>query len=108
MPSRSVHGSSFETRRPYVSVTLVGSVLAVHYQLLEVAMPLWVVEHTTAPRSLVAVLMVINTGVVIGKISGVEDWTFVTVTATTATFAGSWRMRASFGGRTEAESARAS
>jgi MFS family permease len=51
---------------PFVSVTLVGAVLAVHYQLLEVAMPLWVVEHTTAPRALVAVLMVVNTGVVIG------------------------------------------
>jgi MFS family permease len=51
---------------PFVSVTLVGAVLAVHYQLLEVAMPLWVVEHTTAPRSLVAVLVVLNTGVVIG------------------------------------------
>lgn len=51
---------------PFVGVTLVGAVLAVHYQLLEVAMPLWVVEHTTAPRSLVAVLVVVNTGVVIG------------------------------------------
>lgn len=28
--------------------------------------PLWVVGHTSAPKALVAVLMVVNTGVVIG------------------------------------------
>jgi MFS family permease len=50
---------------PFVAVTLVGAVLAVHYQILEIAMPLWVVTHTSAPRSLVAALMVVNTVVVI-------------------------------------------
>ena len=51
---------------PFVTVTLVGAVLAVHYQIIEVAMPLWVVGHTSAPKALVAALMVVNTGVVIG------------------------------------------
>lgn len=51
---------------PFVVMTLVSAVLAVHYWILELAMPLWVVEHTEAPRSLVALLMVLNTVIVIG------------------------------------------
>ena len=50
---------------PFVVMTLVSAVLAIHYWILEIAMPLWVVEHTEAPKSLVAVLMFVNTGVVI-------------------------------------------
>jgi len=50
---------------PFVTMTLVNAVLSIHYWVLEIAMPLWVVEHTEAPKWLVAVLMVVNTGVVI-------------------------------------------
>lgn len=50
---------------PFVVMTLVTAVLAMHYWILEIAMPLWLVEHTSAPKSLVAILMVVNTGVVI-------------------------------------------
>ena len=50
---------------PFVAMTLVTSVLSIHYWILEIAMPLWVVEHTDAPKSLVSVLMFVNTGAVI-------------------------------------------
>lgn len=48
--------------RPYLAVTLVNAVLGLHYALLEVAVPLWVVRHTDAPLSVVAVLFLVNTG----------------------------------------------
>ena len=47
--------------RPYLAVTLVNAVLGLHYALLEVAVPLWVVRHTDAPLSVVAVLFLVNT-----------------------------------------------
>lgn len=46
---------------PFVAVASVSSVLAMHYWILELAIPLWVVNNTEAPRALVAVLMVVNT-----------------------------------------------
>lgn len=55
---------------PYVAVTLVLAVMAMHYWILEIAMPLWVVGHTGAPRWLVSVLVAINTaGVVIFQVT---------------------------------------
>jgi hypothetical protein len=47
--------------RPYVAVVAVNSLMCIHNGLLEVAVPLWVVRHTSAPRWLVAVLFVVNT-----------------------------------------------
>lgn len=47
--------------RPYVWVVALNSVLSIHNGLLEVAVPLWVVRHTSAPRWIVAVLFVLNT-----------------------------------------------
>lgn len=52
--------------RPFMAVVLVSSVLTMHYWILEIAVPLWVVEHTSAPRALVAGLMVVNTLAVVG------------------------------------------
>lgn len=46
---------------PYVSVAALNTVLCFHMTLLGVAMPLWVGQHTRAPRSLVSVLVVVNT-----------------------------------------------
>lgn len=51
--------------RPYVAVTLLSAVLSLQYGLLEVGVPLWVAEHTQAPRVMVAVLFVFNTAVVV-------------------------------------------
>ncbi len=50
---------------PFVTVAGVSSVLAMHYWILELAIPLWVVDHTEAPRALVAVVMVVNTVMVV-------------------------------------------
>ena len=51
---------------PFVALTLVTSVLAVHYWIVEIAMPLWVVNETDAPKALVAVLAIVNTVIVVG------------------------------------------
>lgn len=47
--------------RPYLAVTALSSVLGLHYALLEVAVPLWVVRHTDAPITVVALLFLVNT-----------------------------------------------
>ena len=47
--------------RPFLTVTALNAVLGMHYALVEVAVPLWVVRETAAPRWLVAVLMLVNT-----------------------------------------------
>ena len=46
---------------PFVSVVVVTSVLQLHYAVLEIGIPLWVSEHTDAPRRLVSVLFLLNT-----------------------------------------------
>lgn len=50
---------------PFVTVAAISSVLTMHYWILELAIPLWVVTSTDAPRWLVAVLMVVNTVTVV-------------------------------------------
>jgi MFS family permease len=50
---------------PFVVVTLVVSVLNMHYWIGEIAMPLWVVNDTAAPRWLVSVLLILNTVTVV-------------------------------------------
>jgi MFS family permease len=47
--------------RPYVAMVVVSGFLALHFGLLEIGVPLWVANHTDAPRTLVSVLFVINT-----------------------------------------------
>lgn len=62
-PTPAAEGTSmFAALRdlPFVAVMLVGAVLSMHYWIVEIAMPLWVVDHTDAPRWLVAVLAVLN------------------------------------------------
>lgn len=50
--------------KPYVALTALNAVLSLHFMVLEIAIPLWISEHTTAPRWLVAVVLIINTAVV--------------------------------------------
>ena len=50
--------------KPYVALTALNAVLSLHFMVLEIAIPLWISEHTTAPRWLVAVVFIINTLVV--------------------------------------------
>lgn len=50
--------------RPYVAATLLSGILSMHFVVMELGIPLWISEHTRAPRSMVAVLLVLNTVVV--------------------------------------------
>ncbi|HEX2893398.1 MAG TPA: MFS transporter [Marmoricola sp.] len=46
---------------PYVAVTLLTSVVFMHFVVLEIGIPLWISEHTTAPTAMVAILLGVNT-----------------------------------------------
>ncbi|HEU4945993.1 MAG TPA: MFS transporter [Kribbella sp.] len=48
----------------YLAVAALNAGMSIHFAVLEVAIPLWVVDHTEAPRSTVAALLAINTIVV--------------------------------------------
>ncbi len=45
----------------YVAVSAVNGVLVLHMALLGIGVPLWVSEHTSAPKALVGLLLVVNT-----------------------------------------------
>ncbi|GAA4510009.1 hypothetical protein GCM10023191_072050 [Actinoallomurus oryzae] len=47
--------------RPYLLLTALEGIMAVQFKVLTVAVPLWLVEATTAPRWLVSGTMVVNT-----------------------------------------------
>ncbi|MDF2268123.1 MFS transporter [Streptomyces coacervatus] len=46
---------------PYAIVTLINVVMMVHFQITEIALPLWLARHTKAPPSMVAALVLFNT-----------------------------------------------
>jgi MFS family permease len=46
---------------PYVLVTVLTGIVAMHFVVMEVGIPLWISGHTRAPTSMVAVLLVLNT-----------------------------------------------
>ncbi|MFJ8045258.1 MFS transporter [Kitasatospora sp. NPDC096147] len=60
----SGRGSVLRDRR-YLAVTLLNAVLCLQFPLLEVGVPLWIVEHTDAPRVLVAGSLIVNTVLVV-------------------------------------------
>ncbi|WP_371655318.1 MULTISPECIES: MFS transporter [unclassified Streptomyces] len=45
---------------PYLAVTVLNAVSVLQFSLLEVGMPLWIVENTEAPRWSVALVMIVN------------------------------------------------
>ena len=49
---------------PFVAVTVLTGIVALHFVVMDVGIPLWVSERTDAPTSVVAVLLVLNTVVV--------------------------------------------
>ncbi len=51
--------------RPYLLVTGLSSVLALQFGLIEVGIPLWIVDHTDAPRAMVAAVLVVNPALVV-------------------------------------------
>lgn len=50
---------------PFLAVTAVYGVLSLQYAVLTVALPLWIVTHTTAPAWLVSPLLLTNTVLVV-------------------------------------------
>ncbi|UKY47479.1 MFS transporter [Streptomyces inhibens] len=51
--------------RPYLLITALDGIMAIQFKVLTVAIPLWLVEATTAPRWLVSGAMLFNTVIVI-------------------------------------------
>ena len=47
--------------KPFVTLTLANAVLAIHYHMLDLAVPLWVASHTQAPTWVVAAAFLLNT-----------------------------------------------
>ncbi|MFK0291927.1 MFS transporter [Streptomyces sp. NPDC090442] len=52
--------------RPYLLLTTLDGLMAIQFKVLTVALPLWLVQVTTAPRWLVSGTMLLNTVIVIG------------------------------------------
>lgn len=46
---------------PFVVITVLGGVTAMHFVVIELALPLWIAQNTSAPKSLVAITLMINT-----------------------------------------------
>lgn len=57
------HERSTEALRdiPFMGLVGLNAILAMHYTVLELAVPLWIVSHTSAPRWVVAVAFLLNT-----------------------------------------------
>ncbi|MCX4821389.1 MFS transporter [Streptomyces sp. NBC_01142] len=66
-PGPIVHGPRWIALRdrPYLLITAVDGIMAIQFKVLTVAIPLWLVGATTAPRWLISGTMVINTVMVI-------------------------------------------
>lgn len=47
--------------RKFVAASVLMGVMCIHYSMIEVGLPLWVVQQTRAPRWAIAVVFVINT-----------------------------------------------
>ncbi|WP_207938828.1 hypothetical protein [Actinomadura darangshiensis] len=65
-PGRTVRGPRFALQdRPSLLLTALDGVMAIQFKVLTVAIPLWLVQATAAPRWLDSGTMVINTVIVI-------------------------------------------
>jgi MFS family permease len=51
--------------RPYLLVTTLNAVIALQFTILEVGLPLWIVNHTHAPRIMAAATLLLNTVLVV-------------------------------------------
>jgi hypothetical protein len=51
--------------RPYMTVVVLNGLVCTHYGLFEVAMPLWIVTQTSAPKWLVGAVFTMNTVLVV-------------------------------------------
>jgi MFS family permease len=66
-PAADGHGPALTVLRdrPYALISLLNLVLVLHVPLIDVALPLWVVRHTDAPRSVIAAIFLLNTVAVV-------------------------------------------
>ncbi|MFC8449019.1 MFS transporter [Kitasatospora sp. NPDC057223] len=64
-PRRTAGAGSALRDRSYLAVTVLNAIVNMLYVVLEVALPLWLVNHTDAPRTLVGPLLLLNTVLVI-------------------------------------------
>lgn len=67
----------------YLILTAVNGVMSLQYFVLTLGLPLWVADHTTAPKSIVALLLAINTVMVaLGQIRAGRGITDLSTAAT--------------------------
>ncbi|TGB14627.1 MFS transporter [Streptomyces sp. MZ04] len=58
-------GKSVFKDRPYVVVSLLNALLLLHIPLVDIALPLWISQHTAAPIWLLSVMFMLNTVAVV-------------------------------------------
>ncbi len=51
--------------RPFLAFVALDGLMSMHFTLLNVALPLWIADHTDAPRWLISVLLLVNTTMVV-------------------------------------------
>ncbi|MFI7429289.1 MFS transporter [Micromonospora sp. NPDC049836] len=51
--------------RPFLAFTVLDGLMSMHFGLINIALPLWIAGHTTAPRWLVSVCLLVNTVMVV-------------------------------------------
>ncbi|HEX3003792.1 MAG TPA: MFS transporter, partial [Angustibacter sp.] len=76
---------------PFVVVSLLTGIFAIHFLVMELAIPLWIAGHTSAPNSLVAVVLLVNTvSVALLQVRLSRGATSVPTSARALAFAGAW------------------
>ncbi|MFD9698295.1 MFS transporter [Lentzea sp. NPDC059081] len=50
---------------PFLALTVVSAVLSLHFLVLDLILPLWIVQHTRVPQSMITALFLINTVAVV-------------------------------------------
>ncbi|MEV1328942.1 MFS transporter [Micromonospora costi] len=51
--------------RPFLAFTVLDGLMSMHFGLLNIALPLWIAGHTTAPHWLISACMLVNTVMVV-------------------------------------------
>ncbi|MFG2083739.1 MFS transporter [Micromonospora tulbaghiae] len=51
--------------RPFLAFTVLDGLMSMHFSLINIALPLWIAGHTTAPNWLISACLFVNTVVVI-------------------------------------------
>lgn len=51
--------------RPFLAFTVLDGLMSMHFSLINIALPLWIAGHTTAPRWLISACLLVNTVVVV-------------------------------------------